>query len=347
MTGTDIRAACETTIAQLLLPPIKLKRKRVRATDPTISYRLVGSDFDVGVCVVLRRRLRPSEIPQLVSGFTQDACEYRMVFTDYVSARAAEKLKEAGIWFADAQGNASMNLPGKLLLHVAGNRPQATPPPKGQHYSAAGAKVLHYLLKHGPDVHATYRGMREAIGVSIDKIGKLIRELEQAELLQVLGRGDYRVVDAAATLRLWVDAYEAKLAPALLLGRYALAVEYDREFLIGEAQSALEDKVVVGGEVAADALTGHLRPGLLRLYVPEEHVTRVRKKLLLAPSDRGSIELCNLYSREIVGEPASSETATTDPVFVYAELMADGDSRLAETAARLRQERLAWTLPNS
>ena len=97
-------------------------------------------------------------------------------------------------------------------------------------------------------------------------------------------------------------------------------------------------------KVAADVLTEHLRPGLLRLYVPEDRASDVRRKLRLAPSESGSVELCKLYSREIVDEPAIPGMPTTDPVFVYAELMAHGDDRMAETALRVRQEHLAWTL---
>ncbi|MBU0595225.1 hypothetical protein KJ567_00885, partial [Candidatus Bipolaricaulota bacterium] len=280
----------------------------------------------------------------LVDRFAGSACEFRMVFTDYVTAGLAEQLQAQSIWFADVQGNVSLTIPGKLVLHVAGNRPPAAVPTKGQHYSVPGAKVLHYLLKHGPRIGATYRDVRRAVGVSIDKIGRLIRELETTGIVRVLGRGDFQVTNGDALLRQWVDAYEAKLGPALLLGRYATAVGLDFGFLIQQARAELGGRVVVGGEVAADALTRHLRPGLLRLYVPEDRASDIRRKLRLAPSEEGTVELCKLYAPEIVDEPATPGRPSVDPVFIYAELMADGADRLAETALRIRQEHLKWTL---
>jgi len=344
MDRIDIRNACETTLSRLLAKPIQLKRQRARAADGYTPYRLIGGAVDAAVCVTVRPRLRPGEVGLLADVFAQRACENRMLFTDYVTAGLAERLREQGIWFADTQGNASINVPGKLMIHVIGHRPQPAATPKGQYYSAAGAKAIHYLLKHGPHVHATYRDMSKASGVSIDKIGKLIRELETAGALRVHGPGDYEVVESDALLRQWVDAYEAKLGPSLLIGQYATAVELDFSSLIQQARAEFAGRVVVGGEVAADVLTEHLRPSLLRLYVPEDGASDARRKLRLAPSEQGTVELCVLYSPEMADEPAIPGMPVADPVFVYAELMADGDDRLIETAARLRKERLAWTL---
>ena len=344
MTGDDLRTACEATAARLLPKPTELRRQQARGAAGHRPYRLTGEDIDADVCVAVRPRLRPAEVPLLAEAFDRAACGNRMLFTDYVTAGLAEKLKAHGIWFADAQGNAAITVPGRLVLHVTGNRPTGKPAPRGQHYSAAGAKVLHYLIKHGPHVRATYRQIREETRISIDKTGKLIRELEVFHTLRMRGRGDYQLLDGDAVLRLWVDAYAAKLAPALLLGRYAAAPDLDFGFLIQEARAELEGNAVVGGEVAADKLTGHLRPGLLRLYIPKDRTGDVRLKLRLAPSEQGTIELCALYGQALVGEPASPGVPTADPAFVYAELLADGDDRLTETAMRLRKEHLAWTL---
>lgn len=343
MVETDIREACEATVAQLLRKPVRFKRERARKQSVDLAYQLLIGDSIAHVCVQLRHRFRPSDLPQLVERFA-NGCEHRMVFTDYVTASTAEQLRSRDIWFADVQGNAFMEIPGKLVLHAVGNRPQRIPTPTGQHFSAPGGKILHYILKRGPRIQATYRDIRGAIGVSIDKIGKLIRELEQNRLLRIRGNGDYEILNGDRLLSLWVEAYKAKLQSALLLGRYVAAADPDFGSLIDEASQELDGKAVVGGDVAADALTKHLRPALLRLYIPEDRTADVRRRLRLAPSDRGTVELCKLYSSDIAGEDAVNGTSVADPFFVYAELMGDGDDRLAETAMRLRQEHLSWTL---
>ncbi len=344
MRETDIRNACEATIGRLLRTPVEFKRERTSSSDTDLIYRLSGAGIEAHLCVKVRNRFRPSEIPQLATSDTSEQCDYQMLFTNYVTVKLAEQLQERGIWFADGQGNVHVDISGKLLLHVVGKRPPQVSTPKGQHFSKTGAKVLHYLLKHGPRIRGTYRDMRAAVGVSIDKIGKLIRELEQDGAMQMHGHGDYQILDSNRVLHLWGEAYAAKLMPSLLLGRYATADKSDFDFLIREAGDELDGQAVVGGEVAADILTGHLRPNFLRLYVPEDRARDVRRRLRLAPSERGTVELCRRYSPEITGEQDVQGVTIADPAFVYAELMAAGDDRLAETAMRLRQEHLAWTL---
>ncbi len=354
MVEIDLRKACEETIARLFPIPLQSRweLKRSHDTEPTYrllrhpthsEYRSLRPEMDLQICVQLRNRFRPSELPMLLERFATD-CEHRMLFTDYVTSVAAKHLRDCDIWYADAQGNAFMHVPDSVLIQSTGHRPQQMLTPIGQHFSAPGAKILHYLLKRGPRIQATYRDIREVIGVSIDKIGKLIRELEQCGSLRMHGSGDYEILNGDRLLSLWAEAYEAKLKPALLLGRYT-AANPDFGFLIQEATDVLDGQVVVGGDVAADALTEHLRPELLHLYVPEDRTVDVRRGLKLALSESGTVKLCNLYSPDIASERRIDDSApVADATFVYAELMADGDDRLAETAMRLRQEQLQWTL---
>jgi len=308
------------------------------------AYRLSGGGIEARVGVYVRSRFRPAEVAQLATRVPSTSCDHRMLFTEYVAPALAERLQQSKIWFADAQGNAFVSIPPKLLLNVSGKRPARIAAPKGQHFSAPGAKALHYLLKHGPRVRATYRDIREAVGVSIDKIGKLIRELEGEGTLRVHGRGDYEILNGDRLLRLWVDAFDARLLPELLIGRFAVGGEPDFEHLVREAVDELKADLVVGGELAADVLTSHLRPATLRLYIPPQRASNVRRQLRLAPSERGTVELLRLYSTDIASERDAFGAAVADPAFVYGELMAGGDDRLAETALRLRQDYLSWTL---
>lgn len=344
MDARHLRTACEKTIRVLLQAPFRFTRETRGMQAGSEVYRLAGGAVDVRVCVAIRGRLRPGDLAQLAAVGPANACDHRLVFADYVTPPVAEKLKQSGIWYADAQGNVFLSVPGALLLQVAGNRPARVAAPKGQHFSAPGAKVLHHLLKHGPRVRATYRDIRGTVGVSIDKIGKVVRELEAARALRVHGRGDVEILDGDRLLRLWTDAFAAKLLPELRIGRFAAADGFDPGALLRQAEKALGSAFVVGHEVAADAWTGHLRPGSLRLYIPEERTAAVLKDLRLAPTNAGRIELCRLYADGIRGEKRIGNTAIADPAFVYGELTAADDDRLADTAHRLREERLAWTL---
>ncbi len=96
--------------------------------------------------------------------------------------------------------------------------------------------------------------------------------------------------------------------------------------------------------MAADVLTGYLRAGGLHLYMSENDAVSVRQQLRLAPSNTGNIELRRAFSTDLAGEETAYGMPLAHPALVYAELMAEEDDRLAETAMRLRQEFLAWTL---
>lgn len=343
MNEIEIRTACEQTIQSLLRESIDFEQDPKTFCTTDFVYRLTGLSSEVCVGVDVRRRVRPAEVTHFVAVDKAAACSRRMIFAEHLTANVGSLLQARGFWYADAQGNAFVEVPGELLVHVAGKRPQRSTTPRGQHFSAPGAKVLHYLLNHGPRIEATYRKIRAATGVSIDKIGKLVRELEQGGTVRVHGNGDYEILDGKRIIRLWSEAYEDKLAPALDLGRYAEpGHNFDR--LVGTASDVLKGEIIIGGEVAADVYIGHLRPGTLRLYIPRERAEEVRRLLRLAPSESGLVELCELYSPAIGGRRKFQETLIADPTFVYGELMAEDDDRLAETAVRLRQEHLAWTL---
>jgi len=344
MTRDQLKEACENTIHDLLREPFQFAIEHSETLADDLTYQLRSDEGVRRVCVQLLNRLRPGDLPQLLRRFAEDSCTHQMVFADYVTANVADMLCDQNVWFADTQGNAFMEIPGRLLVRNVGNKPDRMPTPTGQHFSVPGAKVLHYLLKHGPSIDATYREIREAIGVSIDKIGKLVRELEQNGTLRVRGSGQYEILAPDRLLRMWVDAYDAKLQPALYLGCYMAAGDRTFEALLRDAETVLPAQLILGSEVAADVLTQHLRPQQLRLYVPKTQAADLRRDLKLAPSERGTVELCDQYAREIAGQGMIYGLTIADAAFVYAELMTDGDSRLAETALRLRQEHLAWTL---
>jgi len=339
----ELKEHCETSLRTLLQPQAVVRLIRDCEDERKAQYALAIGDDTVVISTVTQARVRPSEVPLLQARFDAD-CKQRMVFASYVSANTAEELRELGIWFADTLGNAYIEIPGTLLIWTTGNRPARMQVSKGQYFSAPGAKVLHYLVKHGPELQATYREIRAAIGISIDKIGKVIRELADKRVLQTSGAGRTRIVSGESLLELWVAAYAAKLAPTLLLGTYRAANDPEPEELIRRAVKAIGENAIVGAEVAADALTRYLRSDTLRLYLPAADVETLQKDLLLARSKHGRIELCTLYSQELRGTERIHEAPVLDPAFVYAELIAGEHQRLTETAVRLRQEYLAWTL---
>jgi len=100
--------------------------------------------------------------------------------------------------------------------------------------------------------------------------------------------------------RLWVEAFAAKLYPKVILGHYKSPYGEDIAALLeaGLQHKALGN-VVVGGEYAADLLTGYLRATSVTLYVPVEEIQSIQRDLKLARSKDGPIKVCTAFTPEI------------------------------------------------
>jgi len=297
------------------------------------------------LCAFVRRGLRPVTLPQLLEQIettaTVASCDQVVVFTDYVPVPLAEVLREQRVSFVDAAGNAHLAGPGQISVFHTGNRPPRRPAARGQDFTASGAKVLFFLLRHGPRIRVTYRDIRNAVGVSLDKISKVMNELAGDRLVVARTRGDYEILDAGTLLDRWSAAFAAKLEREVLLGVYK-ATTGDDFAALTDRMSAAKLPAVVGGEVAAGWLTDYLRPGALRLYVPEEAQGKVQRELGLAPALDGNIELCKTFAVDL-GQPFGDDgVRVAHPLIVYAEMMSGDDVRLGETALRLREKHLAW-----
>jgi hypothetical protein len=301
----------------------------------------------IGVCVHVKRTLRPAHLAEIE--YLREQCKAQspsaqfLLISAAVSEPLAQELRRREIWFVDMVGNIHVDVPGQLLLFVAGMKPtDREMQPPSRRLSEQGARVLFQLLRHGPEMHATYRDLVHSTGVSLGMISKLFTQWRNDGLVRRAGRGAHLVLQPVKALNKWSDAYAEKLAPKLLIGRYHSAHDRDFASLLKLPRKLLP--AVIGGEVAADVLTGYLRAGGLHLYTREEDAPSIRRQLHLAPSNTGIIELRRAFSSDLAGAETAYGMPLAHPALVYAELMAEDDDRLAETAMRLRQEHLAWTL---
>jgi len=297
------------------------------------------------LCGFVRRGLRPATLPQLLERMeaiaTAAICDHVVVFTDYVPVPLAHTLRKHGVNFVDTAGNVYLAGPGQMSLFHTGNRPPRRPATRGQDFTESGAKILFFLLRHGPRIKATYRDMQSTIRVSLDKISKVMHELANDRLLIARTRGDCEIVDAETLLGRWVAAFAAKLERKSLLGAYKAPTGNSFSELI-DRLGAAKLPAVVGGEVAAGWLTDYLRPGSMRLYIPENAQQSLQSELRLAPALDGNIELCRTFAEDLSQKFGEHGVLIAHPLIVYAELMSGDDVRLGETAVRLREEHLAW-----
>ncbi len=325
----------------------RLKRKP-GAGGPDAAYRLVLPDrreveFFVSAWPTLRPSLLPTVEAEMERWRSELGCETVLIASSYVSESLAVKLRKRHVWFADSAGNAYVEIPGALFVFSVGKKPQAGRAGKAHWMSEQGAKVLYELLACGPLVEATYRDVEESTGVSLGMISKLVSEWVKDGILERRGRGTYEIVHGARLLDMWVRAYADALQPKITLGKYRAAGRSSFAAMIEAAAEEMDlDHVTVGGEYAADLLTGATRAQSLRLYMPEEERGRIQRALQLVPSPDGNVEMCEAFAGDI-GRPAEGmEPRLAHPVLVIAELLASNDARLGKAVADIRKKHLAW-----
>jgi hypothetical protein len=346
MDTNTVLEACGRTLRRALGSQLGLRRTAVRLGAGAAFVANLPGLGATNLAAVVHGRLRPTTLPLIAEQVRQieKGGQRALVCTDYVSPPLAERLRNAGIWYADAAGNAYMQEDRVLYVYTDGHRLLAAPTPRGQTYSEAGARVLYFLVRHGPNVTATYRDIQATTAVSLDKISKVFGELEARRVIAVRGRGHYEVVAPGRLLDLWVDAFADRLTPRLEIARCRAAEGDDLAELLHRKAHGL-NAVTIAGELAADLLTGHLRANAARLYLAPDDEARTRQVLRLAPAQDGPIVLCRAFATDLADEGVTEDgLRVAHGAVLYAELMAAGDARLGETALRLRRERLAWTL---
>lgn len=262
-----------------------------------------------------------------------------ILLADHVNPELAEKLKSAGVQFLDTAGNAFLRQP-PVYVYIIGRKPPRSlttgAVPAGRAFQPSGLKVVYAFLTHPELINGTYREIAGTTGVALGTIGWVIRDLvEQGYLQEQAPMRKREWLRYDALLDKWVEAYPQKLRGKQSLGRFVS----DREMwwiqVKPEAYGA-----VWGGEIAAAEYTQYLNPVNATLYIPKMQMGRFLKDERLRKAKAVEIEWphATVELLEPFWKPGKDHDSLANPVLVYADLIASGDSRNIETAQRLRDQ---------
>ncbi|MGA8261501.1 MAG: type IV toxin-antitoxin system AbiEi family antitoxin [Arenicellales bacterium] len=275
----------------------------------------------------VKRGLRPATLGAALHQL-EDAGKPPLLIADYVTPPLAEQLKDRGVAFLDAAGNAFVDQP-PLYIWVKGEKPKehlTTTRATGRAFQAAGLKILFALLCHPEWVRQPYRKLGELTGVAHGTVGWVMAELPKLGHAAEVA-GERRLLQPELLLKQWAEAYARTLRPKLMLGRYRAHNPTFWTKLKPAKYGAMW-----GGEPAAARLTRHLRPETVTLYA-----AGVEPRLLLdcklREDPQGGVEILERFwkfetrHRDIVPLP-----------LVYADLLVNGDARCLETADLIYKE---------
>lgn len=319
----------ETGLDAVILPVVPQTRKNHQyhipyQFEPDLQLRILipGKEQAVEYFVEVKKRITRAGIGalgQVMQTFPQDT----LLITEYVTPPMAELLKEMGVQFIDAAGNAYIRA-FPLYIYIQGKK-AAENIEKGKPQRAfqqAGLKVIFALLCNEGLEAKPLRKIAEMAGVALGTVDNVFKDLKRAGYLIDMGKRGRRLHGKERLMQKWVMAYPDVLRPKLLLGRYT-AEDIDWWNTV-----ALPGYVYWGGEVAAAKMTKYLKPENVTIYadvIPNELLIQARLK----KDPQGEIEIVKTFwARDVPW----AEQELVHPLLVYADLLATGDARNMETA---------------
>jgi len=161
-----------------------------------------------------------------------------------------------------------------------------------------------------------------------------MRDLREEGYVLDMGKRGKRLINKKKLLEKWVEAYNEKLKPKLLLGRYQA-----EKFDWWKFTTIKEYGAYWGGEVAAAILTEYLLPETAIIYIKDKRQNLAKLLLMnkLKENTRGDVEILNTFW-EIDYYPTHPELV--HPLITYADLLATGDARNIETAQKIYEREL-------
>jgi len=312
-----------------LTTEIERREVQLRTRRADAFVRIGYGDREATYAVELKRGLRPQGLGAVIHQI-EKLGEHGLLVADHVTPPMADQLRERGIAFVDAAGNAYINQP-PMLVWVKGQKLDtavAAGQPTGRAFQPGGLQVLFALICHPEWTDLPYREIAQRAGVAHGTVGWVMAELPKLGFVAELG-GKRRLLQRERLLQQWAEFYPRTLRPRLLLGRYRA-----ENLAWWDTIDPTRYRAVLGGEPAGGRITHYLRPGGATFYT-EKIDPRLLADLRLRTDANGDVEI---YRRFWTFDGDQPELAPTP--LVYADLMATGDGRCMDTAKMIYDEHL-------
>lgn len=301
---------------------------------PTLAFRPKGGKIDRIYGIAMVPVVDAATIARLIRNWTPDA--RRLAIAYYFPDDQARKLRDAGISFLDAAGNAHLAEPGFFLFIVGCRRPVGLEIPAPirplRLFNPTGLKVLFVLLARPDYVNRPYRELAEAADVALGTVGWVMGDLKNLGYLLDRGKAGKRLLQWEKLIDEWTGAYARKLAPRHQVRRFRAE---DPDWW--KTTDLRQFNALWGGDVAADRLTNYLKPGEITLYAKGLPGPLLQAQRMRA-DPRGNVAVVEEFWNF---PPTDAEADTVPPLLVYADLMASGDARAIETAGLIHGRYLA------
>ena len=266
-----------------------------------------------------------------------------MVVTPFMGEVGRQLCAESGVSWMDLSGNASIEASG-LRIHVKGQpnqfkrrgRPRSLFAPKS-------ARIAHWLLLH-PERAFAQRELSQAVGMSEGFVSRIVRGLEEQELVVREPGGAVRARDYDVLLDAWREVYDFS-KHTIIRGHIAARSSDEIMRRLGEHFDGARVQNAVTGLAGAWLCTHFAGFRLVVFYIAENPGNSVLQEIGFREEQRGE----NVWlvvpndTGVFLGASRRDEFMCVDPVQLYLDLK-NHPERSAEAASQLRKEMLTRKL---
>lgn len=291
--------------------------------------------------IEVKRSLRPTTLGPLLLRL-KGVKPSPLLLADYVTPQVAKLLRDNDIAFADTAGNAYLKLAGDVF-YVVGQTPERRPKAESvvRAFQPTGLRVVFALLCDPELISLPTRQLAARLNVANGTVSRVVDDLIRLGFASITGRRDRRLHNTKGLLERWVMMYPAQLRPGLL--RRKLSTD-QADWWVNEQFDARH--VALGGEAAADRLTGSIKPGQLTLYARGQPrpLNEIVARHRLRTDPNGNVEVLDAFWPADI---AIDQAGLAPTLLIYADLLVTGNSRSLEAARRIYDEYLAGRFKTS
>lgn len=275
---------------------------------------------------VVLKEVRPQQVFQLREEYQKDA--HSLLMAHYITPKAKEALKNAGINYIESNGNAFIQSGGTFILidKHRSRPPEQTKP--GQAFTKTGLKVTFQFLCDPDLLKSTYRIIAGHAGVALGSLTKVMNRLKQDGYLLITQTG-WEITNYETLLQKWIDAYQEKLQPDLFIQRYT---PVKKDFFEEWQNWVLPLGNQWGGEPAGALLTQYLKPAVFTIYT-EKPVNQLVRDFHWKPDPEGPITVYRKFWKSW-----TDNNPYVPFLLIYADLINTHDARCLETAQKIYEQ---------
>lgn len=314
----------------LIKEDCRLTDRRDGRAEYMLAFRPEKEMLPRNYLAVVKKNINLTAIGE-IAHLSQQTPDKLVLIAEYVSQPQAIKLKELGISFFDAAGNAYFNEPGLYIFITGQKAAEQNKERVPRLFRPPGMKLLFAFLTDPALTDKSYRAISAATGVPTPTVGVFMNDLEKAGYLIKRAGNERIIVRRKELFRRWVENYGESFRPTLNPIRFRSTKHDGRWWKEVEIK---EYNAYWGGETGASQLVGHLKPEIATIY-SDSLLPRFQAEYGLVRDKFGNIEILNkFWTAGEIGDAAP-------PPVIYADLMMTADRRNLETAQMIYDRYLA------